>query len=477
MEAEDGAVRGIDPAPAANHAVWCVACVLMLGLLLAPALWNGFPLLQHDSGGYLARWYEGYLVPSRPAAYGLLLAATTHVSFWPVVVLQAAATSWILALLLRELGLGRRPLLLLAVVAVLTFATTLPWLTSILLTDTFAGLAVLALHLLVFGRTPGPWGRRALTAFVALAAATHSATLALLGVLAAGAMAAALLTDRVIPARGGRRAGIAVVLGVTVTLGANAIVAGYPAFTPGGFGILFGRLLQDGIVSRYLRDHCPDVSLKLCPHRGEIPLDADAFLWGNSVFNRLGRFAGLGDEMRTIVLGSLRDYPLLQAETAAAATVSQLGKVATGEGVINQIWHTYGIIQRYTPEVVPAMRAARQQHRNIDFAAINRVHVPVALMAMALLPILLTAGARWPELGALRTLAATILLALLANAFLCGALSNPHDRYGARLIWLAPLIMLLVPILAFRPELDGLRRRWTTAWRAAIGVQLLRRAD
>src|SRR5579864_1404154 len=34
-------------------------------ILLSPALWNGFPLLQYDTGGYLARWFEGYLVPSR----------------------------------------------------------------------------------------------------------------------------------------------------------------------------------------------------------------------------------------------------------------------------------------------------------------------------------------------------------------------------------------------------------------------------
>jgi hypothetical protein len=31
------------------------------------------------------------------------------------------------------------------------------------------------------------------------------------------------------------------------------------------------------------------------------------------------------------------------------------------EGVLNIIWHTYSIIQRYTPHLVPAMRAARQQ--------------------------------------------------------------------------------------------------------------------
>jgi hypothetical protein len=34
-------------------------------LLLAPALWNGYPLLQYATGRYLARWYEGYLVPTR----------------------------------------------------------------------------------------------------------------------------------------------------------------------------------------------------------------------------------------------------------------------------------------------------------------------------------------------------------------------------------------------------------------------------
>jgi hypothetical protein len=37
-----------------------------------------------------------------------------------------------------------------------------------------------------------------------------------------------------------------------------------------------------------------------------------------------------------------------------------------------------------------------------------------------------------------------IATALLANASICGILSNPHDRYGARLIWLAPFIVLLL---------------------------------
>ena len=57
---------------AESRSVWIAAVAIPL-MLLAPALWNGYPLLQWDTGGYLARWYEGYLVPSRSTVFGLYL--------------------------------------------------------------------------------------------------------------------------------------------------------------------------------------------------------------------------------------------------------------------------------------------------------------------------------------------------------------------------------------------------------------------
>ena len=111
------------------------------------------------------------------------------------------------------------------------------------------------------------------------------------------------------------------------------------------------------------------------------------FFWSGkgSVFNNLGRFAGLGDEMSKIVVGSLRDYPALQIEMALAATAHQLTRVATGEGVVNTIWHTYWAIDTFAPGAAADMHAARQQHGEIGFAAINRIHQPVALASMLLL--------------------------------------------------------------------------------------------
>jgi hypothetical protein len=246
-----------------------------------------------------------------------------------------------------------------------------------------------------------------------------------------------------VPRSGLAATACAMVLSAAMLLAANVVVAKTIAWTPGGYGIAFGRMLQDGIVTRYLNDHCPDPRLKLCPYRDQLPRDGDAFLWDNSVFDQLGRFDGLEDEMRTIVLGSIRDYPGLQVETALRATARQLVAVATGEGINTSLWHTYGIIGRYTPSVAPAMRAARQQQGELGFAAIDEIHVPVAWAAMALLPALLILGFYSAEFADLGRLAATLILALIGNAAFCGVISDPHDRYGARIVWIAVFAVAL----------------------------------
>ncbi len=419
-------------------------------VLLLPALWNRFPLLEYDTGGYLARWFEGYLVPARSTTYGLFLAAGWPLDFWPIVVLQAVAAVWIIGLVLRTLRFDLYPAGLVAIVAALAVTTSLPWLASELLTDIFAGLAVLALHLLVWHADRiAPRERFAVIVFIAFAVATHGATYAVLLALVLLAFPISLINARLVPRLGVARAAAAMVLGAVMLVSTNYVASGSVGWTPGGYGLAFGRMLQDGIVTRYLNDHCPNPRLKLCPYRKELPLDADSFLWGNSVFDKLGRFAGLGDEMRTIVLESLRDYPGLQLKTALIATARQLADVGIGEGVVTTMWHTYSIVDRYTPSVAPAMRAARQQRGEIGFKAVNMIDEPAAWVAMVLLPAIALYGLCNIEFADLGQLAVTLTLALLANAAFCGVISDPHDRYGSRLVWITPFAVALVAWRAF----------------------------
>lgn len=426
-------------------------------VLLSPAIWNRFPLLQYDTGGYFARWFEGTLVPSRSTTYGLFLDAFWPLDFWPAVALQAAAAAWIIGLMLRVRDQRPYRFGLVGVIAVLSVATTLPWLTSVLLTDIFAGLAVLAVEALAWHRARIGVGERvALILFIAFAASSHSATFAVLLGLAVAGIAVAMLWPRLLGRRAVAELVAAVLLGAAMLLTANYVVAKQIAWTPGGTGIAFGRMLQDGIVDRYLADHCPDPRLRLCPHRDQLGRDADDFLWGGGIFDELGRFEGLDDEMRRIVIGSLHDYPLWQIESAVVATARQLVAVGTGEGIIDTIGHTYGVIERFTPSVAPAMHAARQQRGELSFAIIDAVHIPIAWITMALLPVIALIGWRREDFADLGRLAVVVMLALLANAAVCGIISNPHDRYGSRIVWIAALTVMLA------------------SWRAALNSKVLR---
>jgi hypothetical protein len=421
-------------------------------MLLAPAIWNGYPLLQWDTGGYLARWYEGYLVPSRSTAFGLYLHFGENSAFWINLGFQALSTLWILQLTMRVLGMPQ-PLRLLAICLGLSLTTSLPWLASTLFTDIFAGLSVLALFILVAhgDRTSVP-EKCLLFALTAFAAASHSATLAvLLGLCIAGWIVRPFLRERISVA-GLIQGTLTIVAGAAMLLAANFALSGQLAWTPGGYGVAFGRMLQDGIVARYLGDHCPQQALKLCPYRDRLPATADQFLWGNSVFNTLGRFQGMNDEMSFIVLHSLAEYPTVQARAAAVATAQQLVQVASGEGINVWLGHTYGIIERFLPAQVKPMRAARQQHGKLEFTAINHVHVPVALTSMLLAAGLFAHGLRRRQVDDLTLLAGTVLLALLGNAFICAVISGPHDRYGARLAWLATLMVLIAALRYFSGE-------------------------
>jgi hypothetical protein len=161
------------------------------------------------------------------------------------------------------------------------------------------------------------------------------------------------------------------------------------------------------------------------------------------MFDDLGRFAGMDDEMGYIVVHALKDYPLWQAEAALKATARQLVDIATGEGCTEWLGHTYGIIERYIPAQTKPMRSARQQRKEISFTAVNWLHVPVALASMLAVVALFGYGLWHRQLDDITLLAATVCFTLLGNAMICGIISGPHDRYGARLVWIATFTALI----------------------------------
>ena len=441
------------PARAANPPwVWVIAAAIPL-MLLTPAFWNGYPLLQSDTGGYLARWYEGYLVPSRSTVFGLYLHYGEPSYFWLNLAIQALATMWILQLTLRVFGLAK-PWRLFGVSLMLTLTTALPWLASMLLTDIFAGLSVLSLFILVLhGDKISRSEKAALFVFTAFSAATHSATMAvLLGLCCMGWIARPFLRGR-IKAAPLVQGMLTVAAGAVMLVSANYALSGQAAWTPGGYSIAFARMLQDGIVTRYLNDHCPTQHFKLCPYRNDLPETADDFLWSReTVFNKLGRFPGMSDEMGYIAVHALTEYPLWQTEEALLATGEQMLEVATGENTDHPtLMHTYGVFREYLQRQLKAVDAARQQTSFLTFGPVNLIHVPVALISTALVFVMLIAALFRRRADDVTLLMATVCLALLGNAAICGIISGAHDRYGSRLVWIATFAVMIAVMKRSRP--------------------------
>jgi hypothetical protein len=152
----------------------------------------------------------------------------------------------------------------------------------------------------------------------------------------------------------------------------------------------------------------------------------------------------MDSEMGYIAVHALAEYPLWQAEAALMATGEQLLEVATGENTDPPTTpHTHGIIRRYLPEQLKLMNAARQQTGFITFGPINLIHVPVALISTAsILAILIVAVFR-RRMDGVTLLTATVFLAVLGNAFICGVISGPHDRYGSRLVWITTCTLMI----------------------------------
>jgi len=445
----------------------------MLTALLWPALWNGFPIVFYDTGGYLARPFEATLAMGRSALYGAFLMLGIKHHFWPNIIVQAALVAWLVALTLRLHGFGGRPWLATAIVIGLCASTGLSWYAAQLMPDILVSAFVLAFAMLAFHAAGlRRWETIILIVVIAAAIASHMSILALaLGLVAFLAVLRVLVTWLNVtwlnlPPPALALPAIAVATGVLLAPLSNFVVTGQLAFTPGGFNFVFSRLAQDGIVERYLADRCPDSTIRLCAYRAELPRTSDVWMWAEeSPVYKLGGFERFEPEARRIVIESLALYPAMNVRAALIDTINQFGDIATGDGLTPWSWHTQWTFERFAPGALKRYLASRQVQKPFDFSWANLIHIPVQALAIAALPVIVWLG-RGRSIAAF---AALLFVALIGNAVICGVLSSPHDRYQSRLAWLAPLIVVVAALGWHRHPSAAVRRTASKALdRAAV---------
>lgn len=460
--AGEGSLSRLWAMPLCEPAVEALAIVLLTPMFLSVAIWNGFPLTFYDTGAYLFEGLSGIFVVERSPVYSLLLRfGGGEFSLWWIAIFQAAMTAFVLV----ETARAIRPAILLprvlGIAAFLTIATGLPWYAGQIEPDCMTAIIVLAIYVLAFhSATLGRIRIGLLIAMAALATASHPSHLGLNAGLSFCVGIYWLLARRwtAWPRANPLYPVASFALAIALVFSANAYFTKEVFISRAGPVFLFARLVQDGIAKRELDAVCPQAALKLCPYRDHLPKTADGWLWSSKAFVKLKRFEGTLNDSQFVVTDSLKRFPLLHLETALRDAAIQFVTFKTGDQIEPQEWILYPDLDRLIPRQVRDYMSARQQRGEIDFAAINYIHLPMAWIGLISLLAGLGAAIRL-RLKKPALFLSFILVALIGNALICGVFSNPHSRYQSRLIWLPVFALCL---FATEPStLRGIRESGT----------------
>jgi len=426
------------------------AILVGAALLIWPAFFNGYPLLFSDSGGFLHQTLGPLMLWDKPYVYGPFLHAFHwRISLWGPVIAQGVILSHVLWLTQRVLRGDATPLWHIGLCAFAALATAAPFSAALLMPDIFAPIVVLGLFLLGFGGAAlTRFERGYLVALVAIGIAAHLAHLPLALGLCAVALMLRLWRYPV------RLFAIAlpVVIAVAALFVTNAIGHGRFALSPYGAVFMLARLQEDGPATALIKARCPDAGWNLCAFTDRLPMPANDFLWApDSPVSRdaVGqpRFLGgmlLAPEAGQIVAETLRADPLGVARAMLGNGLLQLGSFGIGD-TLDDAHFTVAIRPRieqgFSARELAAFDQARQAQGTLKDALmpLNPFHLLVVLVALPML-----AWAAWRGQGLPLAFALFLVAAVLGNALICGGLSAPHPRYGARIMWLLPVAALLL---------------------------------
>lgn len=420
-------------------------------LLLWPAFLNGYPLVFSDTGAFLEQTAAAFPVWDKPMVYGPLLHAFHwRATLWGPAAAQALLLSWLLWLAAR---MGRRETPDAAaaghvlLVAALCIGTAAPWFASLLMPDVLAPALVLAVAVLGWG-APGPVVHAGLLLVVVLAAASHLAHLPLL--------AALLLPLADLRRWRGLRDGAAALLAALALLVAtNAVFQGRAAVSPYGAVFALARVVADGPGARTVEARCPDAGWHLCRWAGRLPADSDEFLWsgdGPAWAPRLdgaqpGGPISFAPEAVVVLRETLAREPWAVLVAAAANTARQLAAAQVGDTLGPDHLPASVAVQlalAFPPAEGERLAGSLQFRGALPAVAapLLRPHLPVLLAASLALPFAAWGASRRGD-APLFGLLLCAAVGVVANAAATGALSGPHDRYGARIAWLLPFGVLL----------------------------------
>jgi hypothetical protein len=383
-------------------------------------------------------------------------------NLWGVLIAQAAAIAWIIWRAATHAAGAYRFEAGVAIVALGTFGASAWFVVGFVMPDIYAAAAVICVALLfAYADRMSYLERVGLAAILAASAAFHATHLVVAVALTLAGIGAThflrsegrLLRSRALLATA-CALGVALALHLAFDTAARTVLGTSPKRPP----LLTARVLADGPGRLYLASVCPEKTptFLVCAYRNRSFESADEFLWSSTgVFQTMSveqRLRLIDEEPRFVTAVAMR-YPLSVLKAAVANAVEQFVLVWPAEA-----WMDPGV-SFSDPALSGADLFQVAPFLSLCVANLGSCvpALPEALIASSIAITLLlsfaviaahfvaawrrTTGTQQGNSAYKRAIvfASLILVGLVVNAGICGAISGPHARYQTRVVWLAVL--------------------------------------
>ena len=335
---------------------------------------------------------------------------------------------------------------------VLAVVSPMAYFACMFMPDVFAGLGMLTLCVaLVFWSRLSVVDKAIFAGSSAVFATFHTTHILIFAVLTAAAIVRALLVRR--PVIGPLVAGSAVVAaGIVSTMVFAAAVRHTTSVEPESPPFLTARLQANGLGMDYMAVNCSggEDSFAACRYRAQLPVPSDAFLWSADAKEGVVQVVP-EDERRALAAEDKRFFfavaahdPVRFAGIALSAAAQQLTDFDFD--VFNYAHRAPVEIRTvYPPAIADQILATRAAQGTMPGTAVLIASIISAFCgALYLVWFLFTAYRARRAASELVALVGLILVGVLANAMICGALSGSKARYQMRLIWTVPAVVLIV---------------------------------
>jgi 4-amino-4-deoxy-L-arabinose transferase-like glycosyltransferase len=420
--------------------------------LLVPALYNGFPLVTSDSGGYISNSQTLYLPIDRPVAYSLLIRiCSLGISLWGVVFTQALLLSGLLLFIIRSvMGSAYRRRAALAIMLLIGITTSAGWSCGQLTPDIFTAILLLSICILAFLPASGT-GKWLLYLLMLGCMLVHNSNL-LTGTLLAAVLLVYSWRAHKKELKKTAIALLSISIAGWLALSTMNAVAGR-GFRPSNASHVFimSRMVENGIADAYLEKYCPNEPSTLCGYRGKLPQRQWDFMWdSSSALYRAGGWQATEAEYSRIIRRTLMQPRFLAMHIVknATATMCELPLIQAGEELapLGEGSSPYQAIQKLYKDESKEYAAARQQAKDLKLDYWN---ILILLFALSTSVAALLLTGRTANHIKLRSMILLSLLFLLINAAVTATFATVVSRYEARVFWVLPFLAALYIIRSY----------------------------